>query len=67
MQEISTGHEPVASSSGKAATEELAMTLEQFKEQLTELNKSLRSLPATAQVTAPAVAAADLRIWCSCL
>ena len=46
-----TGHEPVASSSGDAGTEEPAMTLEQFKEQLRELNKGLRSLPATAQVT----------------
>lgn len=52
-----TGHEPVASSSGDAGTAEPAMTLEQFKEQLRELNKGLRSLPATAQVTLPAPAA----------
>ncbi len=29
------------------------MTLEQFKEQLKELEKGLRSLPATAQVPYP--------------
>ena len=51
------GEEPVASTSGDAATEEPAMTLEQFKEQLTELNKGLRSLPATAQVNSLAAAA----------
>lgn len=45
------GETPIASSSGDAATEEPAMTLDQFKEQLAELNKGLRSLPATAQVT----------------
>ena len=47
----------MASTSGDAATEEPAMTLEQFKEQLTELNKGLRSLPATAQVNPLAAAA----------
>lgn len=51
VQEV-TEDKPVASSSGGAPTEEPAMTLEQFKEQLTELNKDLRSLPATAQVCA---------------
>ncbi|KAL3145311.1 hypothetical protein ABBQ38_001571 [Trebouxia sp. C0009 RCD-2024] len=49
-EEEVTEDKPVASSSGGAPTEEPAMTLEQFKEQLTELNKDLRSLPATAQV-----------------
>lgn len=49
---------PIASTSGDAATEEPAMTLDQFKEQLAELNKGLRSLPATAQVTPVAAAAA---------
>lgn len=34
------------------------MTLEQFKEQLAELNKGLRSLPATAQVNQLAAAVA---------
>lgn len=50
----------MASTSGDAGTEQPAMTLEQFKEQLTELNKGLRSLPATAQVTA-SLATADRR------
>ena len=47
-------NEPRASSSGDAGTDEPAMTLEQFKEQLKELEKGLRSLPATAQVSKPA-------------
>ena len=46
-----TGNEPVASTSEGGPTQEPAMTLEQFKEQLAELNKGLRSLPATAQVS----------------
>ena len=46
-------NEPRASTSGDAGTEEPAMTLEQFKEQLKELEKGLRSLPATAQVRHP--------------
>lgn len=43
-------HELMATTSGDAGTETPAMTLEQFKEQLKELEKGLRSLPATAQV-----------------
>lgn len=61
------GEEPVASTSGDAGTEEPAMTLEQFKEQLTELNKGLRSLPATAQVNLLAAAACLLQTCCCCL
>lgn len=53
MVQEETGDEPVASTSGEDPTEEPTMTLEQFKEQLEELNKGLRSLPATAQVSAP--------------
>ena len=49
VQEV-VSNEPLASTSGDAGTEEPAMTLEQFKEQLKELEKGLRSLPATAQV-----------------
>lgn len=44
-------NEPRASTSGDAGTQQPAMTLEQFKLQLKELEKGLRSLPATAQVT----------------
>lgn len=43
-------NELMATTSGDAGTETPAMTLEQFKEQLKELEKGLRSLPATAQV-----------------
>ena len=50
MQEVIQSNEPRASTSGDAGTAEPAMTLEQFKEQLKELEKGLRSLPATAQV-----------------
>lgn len=52
VQEV-VSNEPLASTSGDAGTEQPAMTLEQFKEQLKELEKGLRSLPATAQVSCP--------------
>jgi len=52
VQEV-VSNEPMASTSGDAGTEQPAMTLEQFKEQLKELEKGLRSLPATAQVPYP--------------
>ncbi|KAL0054534.1 hypothetical protein WJX82_010454 [Trebouxia sp. C0006] len=51
-EEEVVSNEPLASTSGDAGTEQPAMTLEQFKEQLKELEKGLRSLPATAQVAA---------------
>ena len=60
------GEEPIASTSGDAATEEPAMTLEQFKEQLTELNKGLRSLPATAQVNQLAAAVCCMLVVPAC-
>lgn len=52
VQEV-VSNEPRASTSGDAGTQQPAMTLEQFKLQLKELEKGLRSLPATAQVTPP--------------
>lgn len=52
VQEV-VSNEPLASTSGDAGTEQPAMTLQQFKEQLKELEKGLRSLPATAQVPYP--------------
>ena len=52
VQEV-VSNEPLASTSGDAGTEQPAMTLEQFKKQLKELEKGLRSLPATAQVSCP--------------
>lgn len=42
--------EPVASTSGNAGSGRPEITLDQFKEQLREVEKGLRSLPATAQV-----------------
>lgn len=49
-EEAGTVAEPVASTSGNAGTSPPEITLDQFKEQLREVEKGLRSLPATAQV-----------------
>lgn len=50
-EEAGKNEEPVASSSGNAGSSQPEITLDQFKEQLREVEKGLRSLPATAQVT----------------
>ena len=47
---IGKNAEPVASTSGNAGSGPPEITLDQFKEQLREVEKGLRSLPATAQV-----------------
>ena len=49
-EEAGRNAEPVASTSGNAGSAQPEITLDQFKEQLREVEKGLRSLPATAQV-----------------
>ena len=50
VEAASKNAEPVASTSGNAGSAPPEITLDQFKEQLREVEKGLRSLPATAQV-----------------